>query len=89
MHRPDVKTWHTCPSCGKRAWPTRKAAKQAARGRFAMLTAYRCEERPAWWHLGNRPPEVARGTIPRANVRHIPDEQERSTAARFAIRGQR
>ena len=51
----DPRNWHTCPACGKRAWPSRRAARRAARGPLTDLNAYPCPHRPGWWHLGHLP----------------------------------
>jgi hypothetical protein len=43
-----------CPAgCGKRAWPSRKAAKQAARVLYpgAVMRAYLCRSDGVSWHL--------------------------------------
>lgn len=49
-----------CPDCGKQRFPTRKAAKEAARARFPgeALRANRCG---AFWHMGHTPRWVKRG----------------------------
>lgn len=49
-----------CPTCGKRSFPTRRAAKQAARAWFPneALRAYQCGDS---WHIGHTPRSVKRG----------------------------
>lgn len=70
MRRYTVRDWTTCLHCGKRGWPTRRAARQAARGRYADLSAYQCRHGGDLWHLGHLPPVVARGHSPREQVQH-------------------
>lgn len=82
----DPRYWHTCPACGKRAWPSRRAARRAARGRYADLTAYPCPHRPGWWHLGHLPRSITRGRATRSGLTHIPDQDEAARAARATIR---
>lgn len=49
-----------CPDCGKHCFPTRRAAKAAARARYPgeALRAYRCG---GYWHMGHTPRWIARG----------------------------
>lgn len=58
-----------CPTCGKLRWPSRAAAKKAARqmtGRVGgRLTAYRCGD---YWHLGHPPSLLVRGVVGRDEV---------------------
>lgn len=58
--------WVTCPSCAKRAYPTRADARAAIR--FAHETGLR--EYPAcgdlaedFWHIGHLPKPVRHGRI--------------------------
>jgi hypothetical protein len=51
-----------CPHCGKRRYPSRQAAEQAARDRYpgdTTIIAYQCAAGTGVWHLGpaaDRPP---------------------------------
>jgi hypothetical protein len=47
-----LPTWLRCPHCGKRAYPTRKAARKRIRERFpdTGMQAYPCGD---GWHIGN------------------------------------
>jgi len=49
-----------CPTCGKRCFPTRRAAKKAARRWFPneTLRPYQCD---GVWHIGHTPAWVRRG----------------------------
>jgi hypothetical protein len=62
---PEAADW---VSCGKVAYPSRKAARQAVR-RLLMHDprprAYRCATHPGHWHVGHIPDAVRQGTITR------------------------
>lgn len=57
----------TCPRCGKRQYPTRRAARKAARTipSDGHLNAYRCGR---YWHLGHLPAAVIAGELSRADI---------------------
>lgn len=63
--RVDTLTDHgRCPDCGKKRWPSRRAANRAA-ARLPggqRLSAYRCGD---YWHLGHLPRPVTAGKIGR------------------------
>lgn len=60
----------TCPDCGKQRFSSRAEAKRIARQyRSTRLSAYRCGD---YWHLGELPPEIRRGTSSRDAVRDYP-----------------
>lgn len=66
-HFPD-KSVGTCPECGKEGtYPTRKAAKRAARRQrqYGRMPPYRCESDNGYWHIGHLDPKVIRGTLTR------------------------
>lgn len=55
-------------ACGKRTYPTRKAAKDARKKLHAgdsALRPYECGRVAGNWHLGHIHPEVANGTASR------------------------
>lgn len=58
----------TCPKHGKRLYPTRADAKQAAKRLRdgSPLNEYRCGD---YWHIGTLPPEVRRGARDRSDIR--------------------
>ncbi len=69
MTRPAARqlTWHTCPTCHKRAYPNRRTARHAARQTGPHLHTYRC---PAGhWHIGHIPHQVKTGHTPRQEYR--------------------
>lgn len=75
----------TCP-CGKLRYPSRRAAKDAARRMRGQgvagphLNPYRCGD---FWHLGNLPRAVVTGDVPRADIhRPTPDAPRRSKETR-------
>ena len=49
----ELQTRRSCPACGKRCYPRRKAAKLAARRLYPgkHMRAYQCGE---FWHLTSR-----------------------------------
>lgn len=56
-----------CPDCGKHCYLTKRDAK-AIRKRMAHdahLSVYRCGP---YWHLGNLPKPVIKGTIDRSKI---------------------
>lgn len=60
--------WYgTCPTCGKRSFPTRKAARKAIRsiGDGDHMSAYRCDTS---WHIGHLPTAVINGTTTRQHI---------------------
>ena len=65
-------TWSTCRYCGKRGYPSRKAARRASQAAPSggALNAYECPQVPDGfdpvWHLGHLPDPVASGRWPRA-----------------------
>lgn len=58
-----------CAVCGKQRWPTRKAAKHAARVLHpsAKLSTYQCGDD---WHYGHPPSLVTRGVADRHTLGH-------------------
>lgn len=46
---------HTCLSCGKRAYVSRSAGKQAAKKNHPddLLNTYQCPVNPQYWHNGH------------------------------------
>lgn len=56
-----------CPDCGKVRYPSRTAARQAARhaAHLRGLNAYRCGE---FWHLGHLPDDVRHGKRTRGDL---------------------
>jgi hypothetical protein len=57
------KTWATCETCGKRSYPTRSEARQAARAHSInadKFNVYRCGD---GWHLGHLPQAVRSGEL--------------------------
>lgn len=57
-----------CEACGKRSYPSRRAAKTAARhAHKGSMNAYPCPNRPEGfepvWHVGHLPDAVRRGWI--------------------------
>lgn len=65
LHPIRTERWITCGGCGKRAYPTRKIARLAARelaareGDASVLRAYRCrtEEGDRRFHIGHINPQ--------------------------------
>ena len=57
-----------CTVCGKLVFPSRKAAKTAARRAHPgeRMNAYRCN---GWWHYGHLMPYVKSGRHPRPPAR--------------------
>lgn len=61
-------TWVGICICGKRAYLTKRDARQATRrirGRRGRLAAYRCDHDDRYWHVGHQPVLVTRGEVPR------------------------
>ena len=71
----------TCGECGKRSYPSRKAARQAAaalppqEGSYPPR-AYRCPDSDEW-HIGHLPEAVIKGERSRAEVEKTMDERDR------------
>lgn len=67
--RRDREYYSICPTCGKRRYPTRGAAKDAARwiAEHPRPRAYRavCGD---WWHIGHLPVAVVTGLLGRAEI---------------------
>lgn len=62
-------TWnHICPTCGKRSYLTRHAARQAKRLHSDRrgLSVYRCSS--GYWHIGHLPYLVRRGNATRGDL---------------------
>jgi hypothetical protein len=57
---------HTCATCGKASFPSRKLAKQQARRVHPgeKMSEYRCGD---WWHYGHLAPAIIAG----AGDRHL------------------
>lgn len=51
-----------CSTCGKWCYPTRKAARRAARAFHPghPMRAYQCGD---WWHYGHKPAWLIRGEV--------------------------
>lgn len=65
-----------CPYCGKRAYFSRKYAKEANRRLYPneKMSAYQCTSAPEWvdtsamWHIGHLAPAVTQGKATRSQV---------------------
>lgn len=58
----------TCPSCGKRRYVSKRAAKAVIRQYRDRMNAYRCGE---YWHVGHLPRPVITGDATRDDIRPI------------------
>lgn len=58
---------HTCPTCGKRCYKTRAAAKRTRKRRFPgeRMSVYLCGD---LYHLGHLPSRVISGDKPRSDI---------------------
>lgn len=58
-----------CP-CGKRAYRSRKAARQKARNLYpeSLMNVYKCPQVQDNWHMGHIPQDIRRGVISKGEV---------------------
>ena len=71
----------TCPNCGKVQYPTRRAARKAARELHPGepgLRAYPCG---AYWHFGHMPAAQRHGAYPLADEPTVDDQFVEGVAA--------
>ncbi|MDH6282851.1 hypothetical protein M2280_004088 [Prescottella agglutinans] len=60
------RNWYTCHDCGKRTYPVKKDAKQAARQLHDEVRhVYRCNS-GSGWHCGRLPIAVKAGKVSRS-----------------------
>lgn len=78
---PDWADLGLCPACGKKIYPSKKAAKAAARAKHPgdrQLVPYPCRSKspkrptPPPWHFGHLADEVKRGPLSRAERYEAP-----------------
>lgn len=63
-----IRAASECPTCGKREYVSKAAAKHAIRamkGRVGRLNVYRCGN---YWHIGHLPADVVMGRIARTDL---------------------
>lgn len=59
-------TWVTCAACGKRGYPSKRAAKALKRHHADRdLSIYRCGD---YWHVGHLAPRVKAGKESRTSL---------------------
>ncbi|HTF10350.1 MAG TPA: hypothetical protein VK659_19455 [Asanoa sp.] len=68
MSEGKINFFNECPLDGKVRFPSRKAARRAARRhpQFGRMNAYPCGD---FWHLGHLPAAVKRGNVGREALR--------------------
>lgn len=56
-----------CEACEKLLYPSRKAAREGAKGHGEHKGAYRCEYHTVFefWHIGGLPSDIRRGHVTR------------------------
>ncbi len=64
-NQPDgLVSWHTCTTCGKRAYHSKADAKRSRKHHAdPRLAIYRCGQ---WFHLGHKGESIVRGYETRA-----------------------
>lgn len=65
-----LANWWTCPGCGKRSYPNRRAARRAGRHHLPNepVNGYLCLRGGTGWHYGHLPDAVRAGSRSRSDL---------------------